>query len=161
MFFWTVLFPGMETKEMTRFQVFTVYADHIAPGVIVGVDFALNRVPFKRKSLLLILPLLLIYGLVNLSVSLSTGHPVYPPIDPHRPLSYLIAACLPLAIALTFLFWEQVVAWKLKRYEAMEREQGITWRHHTYEAISTEGAISERCTKLLITSKSSQRSSTF
>ena len=161
MFFWTVLFPGIETRELTRFQVFTVYADHIAPGVIVGVDFALNRVPFKRKSLWLIIPLLLIYGVVNLSVSLSMGHPVYPPLDPHQPLSYLIAACLSLALALAFLLWEKVVTWKLKRYEAIEREQGITWRNHTYEAISTEGVISERCTKLLIHSSSSQRGSTY
>lgn len=151
----------MDTKDLTRFQVFTIYADHIAPGVIVGVDFALNRVPFKRKSLWLILPLLVIYEVVNLSVSLSTGHPVYPPIDPQRPLSYLIAACLPLAISLTFLFWEKVVAWKLKRYAAMERELGVTWCHHTHEAISTEGVISERCTHLLINSLSSQSSSTF
>ena len=155
MFFWTVLFPAMDTKGLTRFQVFTIYADHIAPGVIVGVEFALNRVPFKRKSLWLILPLLVTYEVVNLSVSLSTGHPVYPPIDPHHPLSYLIAACLPLAIALAFLLWEKVVAWKLKKYAAMERDQGITWCSHTHEAISTEGVISERCTHLLINSLSS------
>ena len=151
----------MDTKGLTRFQVFTIYADHIAPGIIVGVEFALNRVPFKRKSLWLILPLLVIYEVVNLSVSLSTGHPVYPPMDTHHPLSYLIGACLPLAISLAFLLWEKVVAWKLKRYAAMERDLSITWCHHTHEAISTESVISERCTHLLINSLSTQRSSTF
>ena len=115
-FFWTVLYPGLDDSKFTAFERFTEYADHIAPAVFVFGEFILNRVPLKRKSLLVILPLMLIYALVNLTISLCQGAPVYPPLDPHQPLSYVIAGSLPLGTALAFLAWESLVRWKLRRY---------------------------------------------
>jgi hypothetical protein len=96
----------MDHVHLTPFEKFTQFADHIAPAVIVFVDFILNRVPFKRKSLLIIIPLVIFYGVINVTVSLIRGQPVYPPLDPHKLMSYVIAASLPVGMAIAFLVWE-------------------------------------------------------
>ncbi len=75
LFFWSVLFP-----EIAHPDVFT-FMDHIAPIVILLIDYSMNRIPFSVRHLPVAMGLLLIYGLVNMTWTLETGHPVYPPIN--------------------------------------------------------------------------------
>jgi hypothetical protein len=75
LFFWGVLFPGMKNPD-----IFT-FVDHIAPIVILLIDYSMNRIPFSLRFLPLATILLTIYGVINMSWTLSTGHPVYPPLN--------------------------------------------------------------------------------
>ena len=63
----------MDDSKYSGFERFTEFANHIAPASILIVDKTLNRIPFKRKSLLVIIPLMIIYAIVNFGVSLARG----------------------------------------------------------------------------------------
>jgi len=75
LFFWSVLFPGIKHPDAFTF------IDHISPIVILLVDYSMNRIPFSIRLLPLSMILLLVYGIVNMAWTLSTGNPVYPPIN--------------------------------------------------------------------------------
>ena len=69
----------------------------------------------------MILPLLLFYGMVNLTVSELNGQPVYPPLDPIKDGPWLFLAVglgLAGALGLVFMFWEWLAEWKRKVYWA-------------------------------------------
>jgi hypothetical protein len=104
-----------------------MYIDHIVPAAIVLVDFILNRVPFKRRHLVFIVPLMLAYGSVNIAVSLARGQPIYAPLDPHKFISYVIAFSLPIFSSLMFLGWEWVSIWKIKKYDKHRKVSKIQW----------------------------------
>ena len=61
------------------------------------------------------------YGVDNFTVSYIRGIPIYKPIDPTKPLSYLIAAALPFLTCLIFLAWEQFVIWKIRKFNGDAR----------------------------------------
>ena len=75
LFFWAVLFPN--DKHRNPFT----YIDHILPIAILLVDYSMNRIPFSIRHLPLGMFLLFIYGLINMTWTLVTGKPVYPPLD--------------------------------------------------------------------------------
>ena len=97
------------------------FIDHIVPAGIVLVDFSLNRIPFSRRHLCMIVPMLLIYGADNIAWSLIQGSPIYKPLDPLKPLSYVIAVALPIASCLLFLVYECFVTWRNRRYDEIDQ----------------------------------------
>ena len=97
------------------------YVNHIVPAAIVFIEFLLNRIPFKRRHLIVIIPVLIAYDVVNVAVSLVRGKPVYAPLDPHEVKSYAIASGLPIVVSVLFLVWEVVAQWKIDKYEFKER----------------------------------------
>ncbi len=122
-FFWVALYPVIPRDNMTPFQLFGHYADHIIPGAIVLIDLILNRVPFSNKHLWIILPLMILYGVDNIAVSLIRGKPIYAPLDPLKPISYVIALSLPVLSFLVFLGYEKLVTWKNNKYYNKEGGQ--------------------------------------
>ena len=98
---------------MTPFQYYTHYIDHTIPAGLILIDFILNRVPFSRRHLIIIVPLMMAYGIDNITVSLIRGIPIYKPLDPLKPISYIIAFSLPIISSLIFLGYELLVTWKL------------------------------------------------
>jgi hypothetical protein len=81
LFFWAVLFPLM--KDSHPFD----FIDHITPIVILLVDYSMSRIPFSNRHLPLSIIILLIYGLINMTWTLVTGHPVYPVLDFKGPMT--------------------------------------------------------------------------
>ena len=75
LFFWAVLFPN--DKHVNPFT----FIDHISPIVILLVDYSMSRIPFSIRHMPLAVIILLIYGLINMTWTLVTGNPVYPPLD--------------------------------------------------------------------------------
>ena len=108
----------MDISKYTEFEKFAHYTTHIAPAGVQLGDLIMNRVPFsRRRAISVIVPMIVIYGGCNIAISLIRGEPIYPPLDPKKPICYLFAACLPLFSALIFILWEWHVDWKLKMYE--------------------------------------------
>jgi hypothetical protein len=60
LFFWVILYPSI-----TNPSVFT-FLDHIAPIVILLLDYVMNRIPFSIRHLPVAFALLIIYLLVNM-----------------------------------------------------------------------------------------------
>ena len=116
LFYWTCLYPGIDFSTKTHFEIACNYIDHIVPLAVLLVDMACNRYPFNRKHLWVLVPFMILYGVDNITVSLIRGIPIYKPLDPKNPLSYLVALALPLLTCLIFLAWERFVAWKLRKY---------------------------------------------
>jgi hypothetical protein len=89
-FFWAILFPLMKKAD-----VFT-FIDHIAPIVILLIDYTMSRIPFTIRHLPLAMIILLIYGTINMTWTLVTGHPVYPPLDFKGPMTAVYSLLLAL-----------------------------------------------------------------
>ena len=79
-----------------------------------------NKIPFQRRHLVVLVPLMLLYGIDNIVVSIIRGIPIYKPLDPKNPLSILLALILPCLMVLMFLLWEQFVIWKLRKYNSTQ-----------------------------------------
>jgi hypothetical protein len=120
-----VLYQGIDRSQMTPFKYVMHYADHIVPAGMVLVDFILNRVPFMPRHLWVIVTILMLYGVDNIAVSLIRDKPIYAPIDPKKPLSYVIGLALPILSSLAFLMYVKIVEWKLRNYEASDRMKSM------------------------------------
>ena len=120
LFYWSVLYWGIDFTTKTQFEIACNYIDHIVPLAVLLVDMFCNRIPFNRRHLTLLVPLILVYGIDNIVVSLVRGIPIYKPIDPKKPLAYLIALPLPLLDAGLFLLWEVFVRWKIAAFDRLE-----------------------------------------
>ena len=90
LFFWSVLFPLMKKHDPFTF------IDHISPIVILLIDYSMNRIPFTIRSLPLAMILLTIYGMINMTWTLVTGKPIYPPLNFKTPMTavYIILLAL-------------------------------------------------------------------
>jgi hypothetical protein len=75
LFFWTVLFWEFKKKNIWLF------VDHIAPIVVLLIDYFMNRIPFSFRLLPLATIVLFVYGIVNMTWTLVKHHPVYPPLN--------------------------------------------------------------------------------
>ena len=98
LFFWVVLYePGDPT--ITTWD----YPDHIVPIVILSADYCMNRIPFNMRHLPVTLSIMLVYGIVNMTYTLVTGTPVYPPLNFHDVLSFVWLIVLVILQCLVFL----------------------------------------------------------
>jgi hypothetical protein len=79
--FWAVLFPTI--KKPNPFS----FIDHIAPIIILLVDYSMSRIPFSNRHLPLAMILLIIYCAFNMTWTLITGNPVYKPFDFKGPMT--------------------------------------------------------------------------
>ena len=80
----------------------------------------INRIPFKFKHIPLSLFIILVYGFVNLTYTLTTGTPVYPPLnfkDGMTVVWILVLFCIEAgAYGSMFL----LTRWKLKKYRELD-----------------------------------------
>jgi hypothetical protein len=79
--FWAVLFPKIQKPNPFSF------IDHIVPIAILLIDYSMSRIPFSNRHLPLAMILLLIYCTFNMTWTLVTGQPVYPPFDFKGPMT--------------------------------------------------------------------------
>ena len=81
--FWTALWGYMSKEnEGSNWAMFNLITDHSAPLVVMSLDFWLvSTIPFCKRHLLGIIPILTVYLMTNLTYQLITGEPVYPVMD--------------------------------------------------------------------------------
>ena len=101
LFYWAVLYPDQDHTE-EGFYVNNVLL-HAMPMIILLIDYGINRVPFKMVHLPVSIFLMLAYGIVNLSYTISTGTPVYPPLNFKDAMSYVWIVVLALLETATYL----------------------------------------------------------
>ena len=109
MFFWAVLFPLMKKSDPFTF------IDHIAPIVILLIDYSMSRIPFSIRHLPLAMIILLFYGLINMTWTLVTGRPVYPPLDFKTYMTAVWALLLVLLLVGEFYLMTFLTKRKLKK----------------------------------------------
>ena len=73
--YWTLLYNGGEGMSSTDRAI--DFLQHLVPAVVLLLEFSINAVVFKYSHMLHLAFLLLIYGIVNLTVTKSRGRPVY------------------------------------------------------------------------------------
>lgn len=77
--FWFALFPMIvKTGRLDLPMNITV---HALPLILLIIDFVLNRVPFVLRHIVIAIFVILIYGIMNMAITLITGHPIYPILD--------------------------------------------------------------------------------
>ena len=70
LFFWAVLFPDMtESDKSDPFE----FIDHIAPIVILIIEYSFNRIPFNMKHCPVSVGILVFYGIFNMAWTLQLG----------------------------------------------------------------------------------------
>jgi hypothetical protein len=112
LFFWGVLFPNMNAQAKSN--PFT-YIDHIAPITILSIDYCLNRIPFNLRHLPISMGLMLTYGVVNMSYTLATGRPIYPPLNYHDVMSFVWMIVLAGLEGGGYFGFYHLTIWKLKK----------------------------------------------
>lgn len=86
LFFWAVLFPDMtESDKSDPFE----FIDHIAPIVILIIEYSFNRIPFNMKHCPVSVGILVFYGIFNMAWTFTTGIPVYDPLNFKDLMSYV------------------------------------------------------------------------
>jgi hypothetical protein len=121
-FFWSVLFPIM-IKTGKHPGIFT-FIDHIAPVVVLTIDYTMNRIPFTLKHLPLTLIILVSYGVVNMVKTLVTGIPVYPPLNYHDFMTFVWMAVLLLLEVLAYMAMCALTKWKNAKIARIDMKKG-------------------------------------
>ena len=82
------------------------FCDHLFPIVFLVIDWFLNRIYFEKNQIYANMLVFFIYGMVNLTVTLVGGKPVYPPMSWDSFGSVCFALVMfPLAIGFYFAFY--------------------------------------------------------
>ncbi len=122
LFYWSVLYEEQDHNE-PNFLLMNILM-HAAPMFILTVDYIFNRIPFKIVHLPLAMIIMIIYGLVNLSYTLASGTPVYPPLNFKDGMSYVWAVMLLVLESGAFYLMHVITNLKLRKYRQMDmREQ--------------------------------------
>jgi hypothetical protein len=111
LFFWGVLFPGLDSHSLST------YIDHIAPIVILTIDYCLNRIPFNLRHLPLSMGLMFIYGIVNMTYTLLSGDPIYKPLTFKNVMSYVWVIVLGGLEGGAYFGLYHLTLWKLKKVQ--------------------------------------------
>jgi hypothetical protein len=121
-FFWLVLFPIMLTKHINPGPF--AYIDHITPFAVMAIDYAFNRIPVTLRHFPISLAILLIYGAVNMTKTLVTGNPVYPPLTFKDIMSLVWSLVLVTLLVIGYLVLSWVTPKKLAKIRAIDRANG-------------------------------------
>ena len=98
--YWTILYPGDRARLEGKvgMNIWNCF-DHAFPLIFLITDWFLNRIYFEFQQIYANMLIFFIYGLTNLTVTMVTGTPVYPPISWDSVESWLVGvAMLPLAM---------------------------------------------------------------
>lgn len=80
---------------------------HALPLILLIIDFVLNRVPFVLRHIVIAIFVILIYGIMNMSITLITGHPLYPILDykDYKTALYMLGMLVVLVLSFVGLFF--------------------------------------------------------
>ena len=81
---------------MDEDQVVATYMDHTLPLLMLISDFCVNRIYFEFWQWPVNVIILLIYGMVNMTVTLVTNHPVYSIMPWNSFGSVMVALAMPI-----------------------------------------------------------------
>eukprot|EP00347_Sterkiella_histriomuscorum_P003457 403364223 len=118
LFFWIVLYPLMDHSDPGDLRDNILM--HASPMAILVADYVINRIPFSFKHLPVSIFIMLMYGVVNLSYTLSSGTPVYPPLNFKDVMSYVWIVVLAFIESITYAIMFFITRFKLKKYRQMD-----------------------------------------
>ncbi|OMJ71801.1 hypothetical protein SteCoe_29893 [Stentor coeruleus] len=87
--YWTYLYPIFKTELWLNLQI------HFLPIFLTVIDSLFNSCNFMRKYYFYPFVIIFVYTMVNLSVTLSSGVPIYPGLNFKNFLTYGLLSCLP------------------------------------------------------------------
>ena len=98
--YWSLLYPDDKASGRldTPWAMFSDCLDHMFPLAFLITEWCLNRIYFEKNQVWANLAVVLIYGLINLTVTKVSGSPVYPPLSFDSAVSWILAfVILPVA----------------------------------------------------------------
>jgi hypothetical protein len=98
------------------------FIDHISPIALLLLDYCMNRIPFNLRHLPLSMGLLLTYGVVNMSYTLATGHPIYDPLNFKDVMSFVWIVLLAGLECLGYFGLHHLTNWKLKKVHSRDNK---------------------------------------
>jgi hypothetical protein len=110
LFFWAVLFDPDDPEN----DIWD-YLDHSIPIVMLIIDYCMNKIPFNLRHLAPSMVIMVSYGIVNISYTLGTGTPVYPPLNFKDVLSFMWLVVLILLECGAYAGITWVTKWKIKK----------------------------------------------
>lgn len=104
--FWSLLYPQLELPQVVNFAFLLPYLVHSLPLSLTLIEWLLNGIRVELNQIWLQSGVYIIYGLINLVYTKSTGAPIYPILD-WNSLASIGAAIglLAFEVAIFLLFW--------------------------------------------------------
>lgn len=90
--FWTVLIDSMIDKPVFQdpYQMLGLKLHHSLPLLLLSIDYSISALPFIRRHITLVMPICFCYLLLNFTLTISLGKPIYDIIDWRTLRSYVI-----------------------------------------------------------------------
>jgi hypothetical protein len=79
------------------------FTDHLLPLTLSFIEWCLNGIRFELNSFWLQMAIVVLYGLLNISITKLSGSPVYPAFKWDTPISWLTGLSSTLLFALVFI----------------------------------------------------------
>ncbi|CDW91679.1 UNKNOWN [Stylonychia lemnae] len=120
LFFWAILYPDSDHSDPNNLRNNLLL--HASPIVVLVTDYVINRIPFQFKHLPLSLFILIVYGLVNMIYTLTSGTPVYPPLnfkDGMTAVWVLVLFCIETGTYTGMYF---LTRWKIRKYRLLDAD---------------------------------------
>ena len=117
-FFWVFVWP--EEKKDPQFsgdiKHSRIFMVNIVPLTFLLFDWLwLNAMPIVLRHCLLIIPVNIIYVLINLMTSLLDDHPVYPEhMDWEKPVGIIVGVSIPILYGVIFAIIRWINQYKLR-----------------------------------------------
>ena len=91
--YWTLLYPDDKASGRldTPWAMFSDCLDHLFPVTFLITDWCINRIYFEKNQVHANVVVILIYGLINLTLTKVNGEPIYPPLSFDSVISWILA----------------------------------------------------------------------
>lgn len=84
------------------------------------LDYCMNKIPFTLRHLAPSMVIMVLYGIVNISYTLATGTPVYPPLNFKDVLSFVWLVVLVGLECGTYAGITWVTKWKIGKVKEIQ-----------------------------------------
>lgn len=131
--YWALLWPTEDHSDGAWHDFIRTSIGHLWPFVYLMIDFVLNRYYFEWKQIWLILITVIIYGGVNITVTKTTGIPVYSVLAWDSVGSWMLGAVLiPFTIGVSIGYY-YLSKWKFDKLK-------MTANNVLYKSIAVSGS---------------------
>lgn len=132
--FWLVLYPEMDLTVYSDITRWRTYLDHAFPIFALVFDFIFNAILFHHNHGLYAFFLGIVYNIVNCSVTLGTGKPVYAIITWKDWSTAWIVPCIMSITVLSFYFFYLISIRKHKYFRDNFKKRRLTLKKEEFRS---------------------------
>jgi len=114
--YWSLLYPQDEHDSKTAYDKFKFSTEHTVPFFFLLIDYCINAILFQPWHWILSFWIAIAYMIVNLSVTLATGEPVYSVITWKDAKTAVLVPLLLVSYLASYLIFAYISKLKLNKF---------------------------------------------